>query len=129
MVISGASGVRRTRVDLDAGFFLLGAAALGFRAAFVRTGFAGFGGRLATFGAWRAGARFGGRFASLVGAATLEACVILLRRSWTLRSFFSSFLRLFSNLALFLSILLSRLLDATASSHPDESSPFGQSPP
>jgi hypothetical protein len=96
---------------------------LAFLAVFLGAGLTFCTGRFACFGALRAAPLFARRF-------TLRALGLGLffRRSSTSRSFFSSFLRLFSSFVLFLSLALSRFFDATASSHPPERSRFGGSP-
>jgi hypothetical protein len=116
----GALGVRRARVALTVDLALLSVAALAFLAffaAFLVAGLTFCAGRFACFTTLRAATLFARRFILRARfGAVFAGLGYFLSCSSTLRSFFSSFLRRFSSFALFLSLLLSRLFDAMASS-------------
>jgi hypothetical protein len=110
------------RLSLPADFDRLFASGLGFLAflaVFVGAGLALCTGRFAFFCTLRAAPLCARRFAlRALPTAVLEGLGFFFRRFSTSRSFFMSFLRLFSSFALFLSLLLSRSFDATIPSHP-----------
>ena len=118
----GTLDVRRARVALAVDLALLSEAALAFLAFFAALLGAGLTfctGRFACFSTLCAGTLFARRFILRARlGAVFDGLRYFLSCSTTLRSFFSSFVRLFSSFAFFLSLLLSRFFDAMASSRP-----------
>ena len=116
-----ALGARRARADLTVDLDRLfpgGLAFLAFLTVFLEASLTFCAGRLARFGTLSVAPLFARRLIVRALGAVFECSRCFFSCASIFRSFFSSFLRLFSSFVLFLSFLLSRVLDAMASSRP-----------
>jgi hypothetical protein len=121
LVTPVADGTRRARFGLAVDFdrrVAAGAGFLTFFAVFLGAGSTCCTGLVTGFDALRAAPPFARCFGLRARPVLDGLGSFFFRRSSISRSFFSSFLRLFSSFALFLSLLLSRFFEATASSNP-----------